>query len=172
MAKPTGIKRWFPHPWLSVALLILWLMMSNSAGPGDILLGALLGWLIALRVGERLWLRPVKLGRPDLMAMLIGRVLWDILRANFGVARMVLGPVSKLQPGFIQVPLESDHEMALTVLISIVSLSPGTLCAELSDDRRRLLVHVLHLEDEVALIDEIKTRYEAPLREIFVCLPS
>ena len=61
---------------------------------------------------------------------------------------------------------------ATAALISIVSLSPGTLCAELSDDRRSLLVHVLDLDDEAALTERIKSRYETPLKEIFLCLPS
>jgi multicomponent K+:H+ antiporter subunit E len=81
----------------------------------------------------------------------------------------VLGPTRRLRPAFIHVPLDSTHEIALTALISIVSLSPGTLCAELSDDRARLTIHVLDLDDEAALVALIKTRYEAPLMEIFAC---
>jgi len=166
------LKRWFPHPWLSLVLLIIWLLLVNDLSAAQLLLGALLGWGIALMVGQRLWLRPVSLRRPDLMARLAAHVLFDIVHANIEVAMLVLGPTGRLRPAFIQLPLDVEHEMALTALISIVSLSPGTLCAELSDDRRTLLIHVLHLRDEAALADTIKSRYEAPLKEIFVCLPS
>ena len=41
------------------------------------------------------------------------------------------------------------------------------MSAALSDDRKYLLVHVLHLDDPDALIAEIKSRYETPLMEIF-----
>ncbi|EHP44540.1 putative monovalent cation/H+ antiporter subunit E [Cupriavidus basilensis OR16] len=165
-------KRLFPHPWLSLALLAMWLLLTNSASPGNLALGAFLGWAISLRIGARLWLRPMRLSRPDLMLRLAAHVLIDIVVANVEVAILVLGPVSRMRPTFIQVPIDVEHELALSALISIVSLSPGTLCAELSDDRRRLLVHVLDLDDETKLIALIKTRYEAPLREIFECLPS
>ncbi|MGO4329580.1 Na+/H+ antiporter subunit E [Cupriavidus sp. 2TAF22] len=165
-------RRLFPHPWLSLVLLAAWLLLSNSASPASWVLGALLGWAIALRVGQRLWLRPVRLARPGLLLRLAGHVLIDIVVANVEVAMLVLGPVARLRPTFIVVPLDVEHELALAMLISIVSLSPGTLCAELSDDRRRLLVHVLDLDDEAALAALIKSRYEAPLREIFACLPS
>lgn len=165
------LKRLFPHPWLSLVLLGIWLLLVNEVSAGQLLLGALLGWIIALMIGQRLWLRPMALRRPDLMVRLAGRVLFDIVQANLEVAVLVLGPVRRMQPAFIQVPLDLEHEMALTALISIVSLSPGTLCAELSDDRRMLLIHVLHLQDEAALVGTIKSRYEAPLKEIFVCLP-
>lgn len=166
------LQRLFPHPWLSVILLGIWLLLVNDVSAAHVLLGALLGWGIALLIGQRLWLRPMLLRRPDLMLRLAAHVLYDIVHANIEVAMLVLGPIRRLQPAFIQVPLDVEHEMALTALISIVSLSPGTLCAELSDDRRTLLIHVLHLQDEVALVGTIKSRYEAPLKEIFVCLPS
>jgi multicomponent K+:H+ antiporter subunit E len=165
-------KRLFPHPILSVVLMGMWLLLANDISVGNLLLGAFLGWVIALRVGERLWFRPVKVGRPDLMLKLAGHVLYDIVDANIGVAKLVLGPTSRLRPAFIEIPLEVDHEIVLTTLMTVVSLSPGTLGAELSDDRKRLLVHVLHLEDEAELRNIIKTRYEAPLREIFPCSPS
>ncbi len=166
------LKRLFPHPWLSLVLLAVWLLLANDASPGNLLLGALLGWGISLLIGRRLWLRPMQLRRPDLMVRLAGCVLFDIVQANLEVAVLVLGPVARMRPAFIQVPLDLEHEMALTALIGIVSLSPGTLCAELSDDRRTLLIHVLHLQDEAALIGTIKSRYEAPLKEIIACLPS
>jgi multicomponent K+:H+ antiporter subunit E len=166
------LRRWFPHPWLTLVLLAVWLLLSNEVSAGSVLLGGVLAWLVSLRIGQRLWLSPMRLRRFDLILLLAGRVMVDIVVANVHVAMLVLGRTSRLRPAFIEVPLEAEHEMALTALISIVSLSPGTVCAELSEDRRCLLVHVLDLRDEAALTAEIKSRYEAPLRKIFVCLPS
>jgi len=163
------LKRLFPHPWLSVVLLVCWVLLMNDVSPGNLLLGALLGTAISFCVGEGLWLQPVRFGRPWLLARLLMHVLIDIVVANVEVALLVLGPTQRLRPAFIEVPLDSTHEIALTALISIVSLSPGTLCAELSDDRTRLIVHVLDLADEAALVALIKSRYEAPLMEIFAC---
>lgn len=163
------LKRLFPHPWLSIVLLVCWALLMNDVSPGNLLLGALLGIGIAFCIGEGLWLQPVRFGRPWLLLRLFGHVLIDIVVANVEVALLVLGPAKRLRPAFIEVPLDSTHEIALTALISIVSLSPGTLCAELSDDRTRLIVHVLDLADEAALVASIKSRYEAPLLEIFSC---
>jgi len=163
------MKRLFPRPWLTVVLLATWLLLMNDVSPGNIVLGAVLGCAIAFVVGEGLWLPPARFGRPRVLVRLVMHVLIDIVVANVEVALLVLGPTQRLRPAFIEVPLDSTHEIALTALISIVSLSPGTLCAELSDDRTRLIVHVLDLDDEAALVALIKTRYEAPLMEIFAC---
>jgi multicomponent K+:H+ antiporter subunit E len=81
----------------------------------------------------------------------------------------VLGPVKDLQPGVVEVPLDLRDRFAITVLTSTVSLTPGTVSADVSEDRTRLLVHALHVEDPAALVAEIKQRYEGPIKEIFEC---
>ena len=65
------------------------------------------------------------------------------------------------------VPLDIANIHGIAALTSMITLTPGTVSAALSDDRRFLLVHVLHLDDPDALIAEIKARYEKPLMEIF-----
>ncbi|UDM48888.1 Na+/H+ antiporter subunit E [Cupriavidus sp. MP-37] len=166
------LRRLLPHPWLSLILMLMWLMLVQSIAPGHWLLGAALGWAIGRLADRWLVLGAFRLSRPDLILRLSFHVLIDIIKANLEVAVMVLGRTARLRPAFIVVPLDVEHELATTALISIVSLSPGTLCAELSDDRRALLVHVLDLEEEAALVALIKSRYETPLKEIFQCLPS
>lgn len=160
------LRRLFPSPALSITVLAFWMVMSFSFDVGQLLLGLLLGLVIPLfaarldrefaRIGT---LRPV----PKLLAV----ILWDILICNLRVAAQVLGPEERLKPGFIWIPLDIGNIHGIAALTSFITLTPGTVSAALSEDRRHLLVHVLHLEDADALIAEIKSRYEAPLMEIF-----
>lgn len=159
---------WLPHPALSLLLWIVWLLLNNSASPGQLLLGALLGMLIPL-FSQRFWPQRLLLARPGLIPGFAGRVLWDILVANFRVARQVLGRREEIRPCFVEVPLELESGFALTLLAGVVSLTPGTVSAEFDPQHRRLLVHALSADDPVALVHEIKVRYEAPIREIFAC---
>ena len=94
-------------------------------------------------------------------------MLYDIVRSNIQVAKLVLGPSSAIRSGWVWMPLDLTNIHGITALASLITLTPGTVSAELSDDRRYLLIHALNLSDPEALIDEIKTRYEAPLKEIF-----
>ena len=98
---------------------------------------------------------------------MLGVLVWDIVQANVTVALQVLGPERKIRPGFIWVPLDIDNIHGIAALTSIITLTPGTVSSALSDDRRHLLVHVLNLDDADDVIRQIKTRYEAPLMEIF-----
>ena len=76
-------------------------------------------------------------------------------------------PNAKLKPAWIIVPLELTQPEAITVLAGTITLTPGTVSADLSTKGHSLLVHVLHTEDPDAVRDEIKARYEARLMEIF-----
>jgi multicomponent K+:H+ antiporter subunit E len=89
--------------------------------------------------------------------------------ANLHVAKLVLGPKNRLHPAFVEVPMDIGDEFVLAVLTSIVSLTPGTVSAGLSPDRRVLLLHVLDAPNPDEIVEQVKTRYEAPLLEIFEC---
>ncbi len=158
--------KWLPHPLLSVLLLLLWLLLNNSAAPGHIVLGTVLGLLIPLFT-RRVWPTPLLLARPGLLLPYAGRVFGDIIVANFAVARIVLGPAEAVRPGFVRVPLDLQGDFPLTMLASVVSLTPGTVSADIAEERDHLLVHALSVDDEEALVQLIQTRYEAPIKEIF-----
>lgn len=159
-------RRLLPHPWLTLVLTLLWLLLSNSLAPGHLLLGLALGWLIPL-LTLRLWPDTVHFHHPLTLLRFIGRVLWDILVANLNVAQLILGKPERLSPAFFEIPLELKSELAISLLANTISLTPGTLSVELSPDHRTLLVHGLDVSDPAATCAEIKTRYEAPLKEVF-----
>ncbi len=160
------LRRVFPSPALSITVVAFWLLMSDSFDLGQLLLGMLLGVVIPL-FAARLDREFARLGSLRPIPKLLAVVLWDILVSNLRVAAQVLGPEHKLKPGFIWVPLDIANIHGIAALTSFITLTLGTVSAALSEDRRHLLVHVLHLEDANALINEIKSRYEAPLMEIF-----
>lgn len=158
--------RWLPQPLLSLVLLLTWLLLTNSVTPGHILLGALLGVAIPyFSVG--FWPRRPHIRRPITLFRLIVRVLGDIVIANLVVARLILGSVRTLQPRFIYLPLDLKNRFAITLLAHTISLTPGTVSADLSPDYQHLLIHCLNVDDEAALVAQIKARYEALLKEIF-----
>ncbi len=159
-------KRWLPSLPLATAVFCFWLLMNDAVTPGHAAMGLVLALLVPVFAArlDREFARIGSLrGVPKMAAIL----LLDIVRSNVTVALQVLGPEQKITPGFIWLPLDIANIHGIAALTSIITLTPGTVSASLSDDRRHLLVHVLHLEDADALILQIKTRYEAPLMEIF-----
>jgi multicomponent K+:H+ antiporter subunit E len=157
-----------PHPWLSLVLLLIWLLIMNSFSAGTWLLGLVLAWGIP-QLTKVFWPDPPVLHRPLVLLRFALRVLVDIGIANMDVARLVLGPNRNLRPAFIEYPLELTHDFAISMLASTISLTPGTVSSDISIDRRILLIHALDVDDEQVLIETIKQRYERPLMEVFQC---
>ena len=162
------MKRWFPHPVVSCLVLTVWLGLHSSLAPIHIAGGVLLAGLVPPLLHRSLD-GAGRTRRPGVAIRLAGVVLWDIVTANVAVARRVLGPMSRLRPGFIEVPLDLAHPDAVALLASIIAITPGTVVADIDEARSRILVHVLDLADPNALVSEIKHRYERPLKEIFGC---
>lgn len=157
---------WLPHPYLSLTLVLVWLLLVNELSLGQALLGAVLGVLIPLYTSS-FWPERPHPARPGLLARYLLRLFRDILVANLQVARLVLGPRARLRPALIAYRLELTDEFAITMLASTISLTPGTVSADLSPDRRTLLIHVLSTDDPDALRAGIRARYETPLSEMF-----
>ena len=158
--------RLLPQPLLSLTLLATWMLLSNSLSPNQAVLGSALAIAIPW-FSARFWPQQTKMRRPLLMIRYIGRVLFDIVVANIAVARLILGPQSKLKPTFIHYPLQLRDTFAITVLANTISLTPGTVSSDVAPDHSWLLIHGLDVGDKQALIEEIRARYEQPLKEIF-----
>jgi multicomponent K+:H+ antiporter subunit E len=160
------IRRWIPSRPLSIAVFIVWLLLVGSIDVGNLLLAAIFAIGLPL-IGERLRSEREPLHRPWVALRLAGVVLRDIVVSNIEVARLILGPQSRIHPGWIWIPLDLTSETGITTLAGIITMTPGTLSADLSRDGRYLVVHCLNLADPEAAVTQIKTRYEAPLREVF-----
>ncbi len=158
--------RLLPHPILTPALTGVWLLLNNTIEPGHIVLGLFLGWMIPI-LTIRFWPETVRIRRPFVLLRFMGVLLFDIIVANFVVARLILGNPNRLQPTFVQLPLDLTSDLAIGLLANSITLTPGTLSAKLSEDRKFLLVHALNETDTKAMVATIKARYERPLKEVF-----
>ncbi|MDF3123604.1 Na+/H+ antiporter subunit E [Rheinheimera sp. 1928-s] len=167
-----SLKKWWPTPVRSLFLFLVWLLLNNSVEFFHLFFGLVLAWLIPQLIHKFRLIQP-GMKNPGAALRYGFMVLWDIVVANMQVVKLVLGPNKRLRPAFIKIPLDLTDNLSITILASTVSLTPGTVSAEVLalnvgvDEPRYLLVHVLDLADEAELIQQVKQRYEAPLKEIF-----
>lgn len=157
-----------PHPLLTLLLAVVWLLLQNQFSWGMAVFGLILGIIIP-RLTAVWWPDQPEGFRLGKMISYGLVVIWDILVANVEVAWIVLTvPNAKLKPAWICVPLDLKQPEAITMLAGTITLTPGTVSADLSNRGHSLLVHVLHTDDPDAVVKDIKTRYEARLKEIFI----
>lgn len=161
------MRRWLPSPSLSLALFVIWLLLNQTLDAGTLLMAAMLAVVVPLLTRS---LRPatVRLRKPGVALGLTIRALGDMLYSALSVGKLLLTRrTADIQSSFVEIPLDVRDPNALAMLAMICCLTPGTAWGELSFDRSRLLLHVFDMKDEAAFITMIKTRYEAPLMEIF-----
>lgn len=159
------IRRAFPAPILSLVLFVAWLLL-NGVSAGHAVLGAALAIAVPWLTERARVDRPRVSSWPTIVGLALV-VLRDIVVSNVQVARLILGPERRIAPRFVWLPLTIRDPHGIVTLAGIITMTPGTLSADLTDDHRFLLVHALNAGDEAILIATIKQRYEAPLIRIF-----
>lgn len=159
--------RILPHPILTIALTLFWLILQQSASVGNLLLGLAIGLSAGLAT-RSLGLDKPKMGKPWKAVELVFVVLADIVRSNAAVAWVILTHGNSPRvAGFLRVPLKLRDHTALAFLSIILTATPGTVWLEFDEEAGELLLHVLDLVDEEQWIDLITKRYERRLLEIF-----
>ena len=159
------MSRLLPHPGLSALLVVMWMVMAGDLTFGTLFLALVVGVLVPI------FTAPWWPGRPQVRFLpafaYVGLVLWDIVVANFQVAAIILFRRTRdLRPAWLTIPLELASPEAITVFAGTISLTPGTVSADVSACGKYLLVHALHAPDPASEVAHVKARYETRLKEI------
>ena len=156
-----------PHPLLTAILALVWVLLVNDFSWGAIVFGLLLGFAIA-RLINPYWPQGPNIRNPLAILEYFVIVLWDIVVSNVQVAYLVLfRRGDSLRSQFVTVPLALESPEAIATLAGTITMTPGTLSADLSADGRSLLVHCLETSDPADTVATIKSRYERRLMRIF-----
>jgi multicomponent K+:H+ antiporter subunit E len=155
-----------PHPILTISLIIVWLLLNNTIAAGHIVLGTILAILIPW-FSASFWEEKVCAKNPIVFLKFVAVVMYDIIIANITVAKQVLGSNNELKPTLFNLPITIEHPLGISILASTISLTPGTVSCDLSEDKTYLVIHGLSVENVEEEVETILNRYEKPLLEVF-----
>jgi multicomponent Na+:H+ antiporter subunit E len=160
----------------NIVLALLWAALTGEFTIANLILGFILGALL-------IWLGRSVTGRPSyfvkgepLPKMLfrpIGFIkfvvifLWEVVLANITIVRTVLSPKLDVTPAIVALPLDIKTEAEITLLANMITLTPGTLSLDVSDDRSVIYVHAVHGEDPEKVKQDIKQVFEKLVHEVF-----
>jgi multicomponent Na+:H+ antiporter subunit E len=91
---------------------------------------------------------------------------WELLLANFRVAADVLRG-NRIEPAVVAIPLDVTSDGEILLLAMMINITPGSVTIDLSDDRRTLYVHVMHMKSAEATRREIKGGFERRVKLLF-----
>jgi len=144
---------------LNVLLMGLWLASTGEFTYANALLGFAVGFLVLW------WLKPLfgatsYFGKLPLALWFGLLFLWEVWKSNLRVAWDVMTPRALRKPGIVAVPLDASTNLEITALANLITLTPGSMCIEVSPDRGVLYVHSMFVDDPEQVRRQIKQRFE------------
>lgn len=149
----------------NIVLALIWMAMNAAFAPGDFGVGLGLGFLILLFT-RRIIGAPNYIQKVGQVLNLVLFFLWELVLANLRVAHDVVTPRHHMQPGVIGIPLEARTDLEITVLASLITLTPGTLSLDVSADRQTLYIHAMYIDEVEAFRRKIKDGFERRVLQV------
>jgi multicomponent Na+:H+ antiporter subunit E len=149
----------------NLLLALVWALLRGSVDVANLGAGFVLGFLALL------WLRPSPRAghytRKLPQAIGLGLfVVWELSLSTWRVALDVVTPRPRRRCAIVAVPLDAETDAEITVLANLITLTPGSISVDLSDDRRTLYVHGMFVDDPEAFRREIKDGFERRVLEL------
>jgi multicomponent Na+:H+ antiporter subunit E len=154
--------------WGIIFLPLIWMALTGNFSVGNFLLGFILGsfalWVVH-PVGEAAPLI-FYLRKTILWIRFIGFFLWEILLASLRVSFDVLTPTHHMRPAVLAIPLDLESDLGITFFANVITLTPGTLSLDVSNDRKTLYIHAMYVDDVQQFKRNLKNRLERRIMEL------
>jgi multicomponent Na+:H+ antiporter subunit E len=102
-----------------------------------------------------------------------GRLIWfiilyilDLIIANIIIAKEILSFNPKIKPGFIKIELDARTDQEILALTNLISMTPGSLTIDISDDKKYLFIHEMYLDDVDKAKQQLKEKLENRILKI------
>jgi len=143
--EPAGIRLRHQLPLL-VWLVLVWILLWGTWSWANLLSGLAVGLAVMLLLPLPPVVGGVRL-RPLPVLAFVGHFLVDLVLSGAQVAWRALGPAGVRSGAIVQVQLRVDSDLLLTMVAESISLVPGSLVLDLDRERRRIAIHLLHVDD-------------------------
>lgn len=153
--------------WLAgnLVLALVWAAVLGELTLGNLAAGFVLGFAILAAAGGLLGSAGYVAKLPRVLEFFVF-FFGQLLLSSVRVAVDIVTPRHRARPGIVAVPLDAKTDTEITLLANFVSLTPGSLSLDVSDDRRTLFVHLMFLEDAETARREIKEGFERRILEL------
>lgn len=150
----------------NLLLALSWVFVTEQFTPVNLFIGFVVGYVLLLLA--RPVLEPSRYFSkvPSVFGLLV-YFAWEVTRANFRMAYYVLSPLDRMKPGVVAVPLEPMSDIQLVILANLITLTPGTLSLDVSDDHRVLFIHAMDVGDPDEIRREVKEGFERRVLDLF-----
>lgn len=150
---------------LNILLTIVWVFLTGSLATINFIFGFVLSflvlWIVSRNERSRKYFRII----PRLLGFIL-YFTYALIKANIQVAADVVTPKFYMTPGIVEYPLDAQSNLEITILANVITLTPGTLSLDVSDDRKVLYIHAMYINNKEDFIQDIKQGFERRILSI------
>ncbi|CAM3202729.1 Na+/H+ antiporter subunit E [Filibacter tadaridae] len=150
---------------LNFIIAVVWMFMSSSMTATTFIIGYLIGFLLIF-LTRRFFKQRLYTGRLWAALKLTLLFFKELTLSNISVLLLVIRPKLNIQPRIFAMLTELETDWEVTLLSSLITLTPGTIVVHVSDDQRTLYIHAIDAEDAEEAIESIKNTFEKAIREV------
>lgn len=152
---------------INILLAFAWSAVTGSFTEINLVFGFLLGSAVLYLIREQIGTAGY-FSRAARVLILVWTFFYELVLSAVRVAKIVCMPdISGLQPGIIAYPLTVDRDFEITLLANLITLTPGTLSVDVSEDRKVIYVHCIDVPDPEETIADIHDAFERKILEAF-----
>lgn len=150
---------------LNFFIAVVWMLLSSQVSATSFVIGYLIGVILIFMMRrffpERFY--TARLWAAFKLTLIFFR---ELALSNISVLRLVIRPKLDIHPMIFALPTDLKHNWEITLLSSLITLTPGTIVLNVSDDQRTLYIHAIDVDDVEEAIDSIKNSFEKAIKEV------
>lgn len=151
----------------SILLALAWAALQGEITLFNLVVGYVTGYVILALLARGGVLPRTLASRTARAIELAAFFAWELMLANVRVALDVISPRTAIQPAVIAIPLDITRDDEILLLSMLINITPGSVTIDLSDDRKTLYVHVMHMTSADESRREIKDGFERRVKLLF-----
>jgi len=150
---------------LNVLIAFTWMFLSVSFKPTTFIVGYILGLLMLFMLRKSLSTR-FYMDRLWAVFKLACLFLKELVMSNFSVLKLIVQPTMPIRPAIFAMPTVLEQDWEITLLSSLITLTPGTVVIDISDDNKTLYIHSIDFDDIDEAINSIRNTFEKAILEV------
>src|SRR5688500_18200960 len=151
----------------SILLALAWAALQGDVTLPNLVVGYGIGYVILALLARGGVMRATLASRMVHAIELAGFFAWELMLANVRVALDVVRPHTSIRPAVVGIPLDVTSDGEILLLSMLINITPGSVTIDLSDDRRTLYVHVMHMTTADETRRAIKDGFERRVKLLF-----
>jgi multicomponent Na+:H+ antiporter subunit E len=164
---PAGPRRISAAAMFSANLMValVWVAMTGGFNIAGLLVGFVIGYVVLFLL-QRVTGRSSYFFKSVRLVNFVLFYAWEVVRSNIEVAYDVVTPGDRARPAVVAVPLDAKTDAEITLLANVLTMTPGSLSVDVSDDRKVIYVHAMFVDDPDEFRRTIKRDFERRVLEL------